>query len=104
VRLWRSLDRCVAYLRDELGIAQIAGVDARRHRAGVGATKRPDRSVALRRAHAAAEYDAWFREQVAIGLAQAERGEVVDHAQVVEDSRLQRERLLAATAARSVKR
>jgi hypothetical protein len=104
VRLWRSLDRCVAYLKDELGIAVIDGIDARRYEPGVGGAKRPDRARALRRAHAAAEYDAWFREQVALGVAQADRGEVVDHAVIVEDSRRQRERLLAAAKARAAQR
>ncbi|WP_066457768.1 antitoxin PaaA2 family protein [Castellaniella caeni] len=30
----------------------------------VTVTKRPDRSAALKRAHEAAAYDAWFRDQV----------------------------------------
>ncbi|KEY59257.1 hypothetical protein [Serratia sp. DD3] len=63
VRLFKRLETLVNYLKD-IGIVRF-DVDASnftperlpRH-------ARPDRSIALKRAHEAAAYDAWFREQV----------------------------------------
>ena len=64
-RLWRSLDRCVAYLKAELDIARIDAVDARSHQAQAQAQRgRGDTAERMRRTHQAAAYDAWFREQV----------------------------------------
>ncbi len=64
-RLWRSLDRCVAYLKAELDISRIDLVDARSHRADAPAQRgRSDTAERMRRTHQAAAYDAWFREQV----------------------------------------
>jgi hypothetical protein len=63
LRLFRRLETLVSYLKG-IGIARFdvdaAGYDpdAPRH------TRRPDRAEALKRAHEAAAYDAWFREQV----------------------------------------
>lgn len=68
VRVWRSLDRCVDYLKTELGIAQVDALDARKFARGAGATQRPDRSVALRRAHQASAYDAWLRAEIAASI------------------------------------
>ncbi len=62
-RLWRSLDRCVAYLKAELDIARIDAVDARSHQAQAQ-RGRSDTAERMRRTHQAAAYDAWFREQV----------------------------------------
>ena len=71
-RLWRSLDRCVDYLRKELNIARFELLDATHFSvAAEGGTPRADASKRLRDAHAAAGHDKWFREQVALGLAQA---------------------------------
>lgn len=64
-RQWISLDRCVKYLKQELGVARFNLLDATRHRAApAGQGARSDAADRLRRAHAAAEYDQWFREQV----------------------------------------
>ncbi len=64
-RLWRSLDRCVAYLRAELDITRIELVDARLHQADAPAQRgRSDTAERMRRTHQAAAYDTWFREQV----------------------------------------
>jgi predicted transcriptional regulator len=54
--------------------------------------------------HAPSAFDHWFAEQVARGLENADRGRVAPHETVVEDSHRQRERLLAAAAARAAKR
>lgn len=64
-RLWRSLDRCVAYLKAELDITRIDLVDARQYQADAPTQRgRGDTSERMRRTHQAAAYDAWFRAQV----------------------------------------
>lgn len=82
-RSWASLDTCVRYLRDELGIVQIeldasgsggSGAGNHSHR------RRPDTSERMKRAHEAATYDAWFRSQVQEAL--NESGQGIPHEQV----------------------
>ena len=64
-RQWISLDRCVKYLKQELGVARFNLLDATGHRAApAGERARGDASDRLRRAHAAAQHDEWFRKQV----------------------------------------
>lgn len=72
-RVWRSLDRCVDYLRKELHISRFELLDATNFSdiALVGKS-RGDASERLRNAHEAAAHDKWFREQVEIGLAEAD--------------------------------
>lgn len=63
VRLFRKLETLVSYLK-ALGIARF-DVDAANYEMNTAtAPRRPDRSEALKRAHEAAAYDTWFREQV----------------------------------------
>ncbi len=63
VRLFRKLETLVSYLR-AIGIARF-DVDAANYDTNTAtASRRPDRSEALKRAHEAAAYDAWFRDQV----------------------------------------
>lgn len=69
VRVWRSLDRCVDYLKTELGIVQIGALDASGFTRGIGRQRRPDRAQALQQAHKAAAYDAWLRTEVAASIA-----------------------------------
>ena len=72
-RLWRSLDTCVDYLKKELHIVRIDLVVAIQHSAANLAGKsRPDAAERMRNAFAAAEHDRWFREQVEIGLKEAD--------------------------------
>ena len=59
-RLFKKMDTLIGYLKD-VGIAQF-DVDATLYQPE--SYSRPDRSVALRRTHAAASHDKWFREQV----------------------------------------
>ena len=67
VRLFRRFETMVSYLKG-LGIARF-DVDAAEYDPDpLQSTRRPDRAEALRRAHAAAAYDAWFREQVQASL------------------------------------
>ena len=63
VRLFKKLETLVSYLHD-LGIDHFE-VDSSIWDARQTATyQRPDRAQALKRAHEAAAYDAWFSEQV----------------------------------------
>ena len=63
VRLFRKFETLVSYLK-EIGIARF-DVDAANYDTDTAtATRRPDRADALKRAHEAAAYDTWFREQV----------------------------------------
>ena len=68
IRLFKKMETLVSYLRD-VGISQF-DVGARDYAAEPA--KRPDRADALKRAHEAAEHDRWFREQVQIGLREAD--------------------------------
>ncbi|MFP3543501.1 hypothetical protein SB748_08465 [Rhizobium sp. SIMBA_035] len=68
VRLFKRMETLVSYLKD-VGISQFE-VDAADYAAE--SSKRPDRADALKRAHEAAEHDRWFREQVGIGLREAD--------------------------------
>ncbi len=62
-RLFRRLETLVSYLKT-LGITEFY-VDSKNHEPIINeARKRPDRAIALKRAHEAATYDAWFREEV----------------------------------------
>ena len=86
-RLWRSLDRCVAYLKAELDISRIDSVDARSHQAQAQRV-RSDTAERMRRTHQAAAYDAWFREQVL--AAQADPRPVVANANAKQRFALRR--------------
>lgn len=63
IRKKLKLETLVSYLKD-VGIAQF-DVDASNYSPeSQNRNTRPDRSAALKRAHEAVAYDAWFREQV----------------------------------------
>jgi hypothetical protein len=71
VRVFRRMETLVSYLK-EIGIQRF-DVDAAEYEAEGGRShSRPDRAEALRRAHEAAAHDRWFREQVALGLREAD--------------------------------
>ena len=77
-RTWRSLDRAVAYLKDELHIARFDLLDATNHSKAellVGKS-RVDASERLRQAHEAAGHDKWFRGQVELALKDADAPDV----------------------------
>lgn len=64
-RTWRSLDTCMAYLREELKIVRVDGLDASNYSgAAVTRARRPDTAARMKAAHDAAAYDKWFRAQV----------------------------------------
>ena len=71
VRVFKKLETLVSYLK-EIGISRF-DVDAVNFDPQTVSTySRPDASKALKRAHAAAAHDKWFREQVAQALKEAE--------------------------------
>ena len=64
-RTWRNLDNLIEYLRTELHIVRIDGLDGSNHSvASIHSKKRADSSARMKAAHDAAAYDKWFREQV----------------------------------------
>ena len=77
LRLFRKLETVMLYLKG-LGISNF-DVDASAYDAEIAKThhKRPDRAEALKRAHEAAEHDAWFREQVQLALDEADKPDAV---------------------------
>ena len=100
VRLFRKFETLVGYLKD-LGIVRY-DVDAINFdSSAVVVARRPDRSAALKSAHKAAAHEKWFREQVEIGLAEADAPTTafVAHADVKATWALRRAALLQAAAA-----
>ena len=65
-RTWRSLDSCVQYLRDELKIIKVDGIDASNYSAeAVHPTQRGKAAAErLRAAHEAAAYKQWLAREV----------------------------------------
>jgi hypothetical protein len=98
-RLWRNLNSAAAYVRDDLGVARFE-VDTVGHQPDAAARRRPDQAAALRRMHAAAEHDAWFRAEVGKAIAEADAPDAiwVPHEEVEEDMRRQRAAIEARLA------
>lgn len=72
-RIWRSLDRCIDYLRSELSIVRVDSLDASQYCAeGNGVTSREDTAERMRRTHEAAAHDKWFRTQVEQAIVEAD--------------------------------
>lgn len=71
VRLFKRMETLVSYLK-AVGISRFE-VDAANYTPEGGKDhSRPDRAEALRRAHEAAAYDNWFREQVGEAIREAD--------------------------------
>lgn len=72
-RVWRSLDTCMAFLKDELHIARVDTVDATHHTdAAVPGVSRPDSAKRMREAFQASAYTKWLTDKVndsRVGLA-----------------------------------
>ena len=72
-RKWRSLDTLTDYLRKDLSITRIDGIDATHHSStDAHQSARPDAAARMKRAHKAAAYDAWFRAEVEAGIKEAD--------------------------------
>jgi hypothetical protein len=98
VRVFKRLETLVRYLKG-LGISRF-DVDADDFDPQTVVTyKRPDASAALKRAHEAAVHDKWFREQVALGIKEADdpATQWVPHEVVKADMARQRVALRART-------
>ena len=88
-RTWRSLDRCVDYLKNELHLARFDLLDATLHSDVDAAGKsRGDAAERMRQTHQAAAYDKWFRSEVAQGIQEADDPATpwVDNDAVMADS------------------
>jgi len=74
-RTWRSLDSCIEYLRKELRIVRIEGIDASNYSQGDETRKlRRDASERMKQAHEAAAYVAWLNKKVSASRAGLEDG------------------------------
>jgi hypothetical protein len=71
VRLFKKLETLVGYLK-EVGITRFDVDAASYDPATIKTVTRADTSAALKNAHQAAAYDAWFRAQVEQGLTEAD--------------------------------
>ena len=88
-RTWRSLDRCVDYLKNELHLARFDLLDATLHsEVGAAGKSRGDAAERMRQTHQAAAYDKWFRSEVAQGIQEADDPATlwVDNDAVMADS------------------
>ena len=65
VRMWRSLDSCMAYVRSELGIVRLDGLDASNFSVeGLHERKRDDMAARMKSTHEAAAYDKWLKAEI----------------------------------------
>lgn len=64
-RTWSSLDSCMQYLRDELQIIKVDGIDASNYSAAaIHRKRRQDAAERMRAAHEAAAYREWLASEV----------------------------------------
>lgn len=64
-RLWKSLDRCVDYLKSELHIARFETLDATQFSAApMAGNTRNKAGERMRLAHEAAAYDKWLKAEI----------------------------------------
>jgi len=72
-RTWRSLDRCVDYVKNELHLSRFDLLDATLHSDVLAPGKpRSDAAERMRQTHQAAAYDKWLRAEVAQGIQEAD--------------------------------
>ncbi|MDD5365959.1 MAG: hypothetical protein PHR30_11510 [Gallionellaceae bacterium] len=83
-RTWSSLDTCMQYLRDELHIVRLDGIDASNYSAAADHRKRQDASERMRAAHEAAAYKDWLAGEVDAAIQGP--GESISHAAVMADA------------------
>lgn len=63
-RTWRSLDSCVEYLRSELHIVRIDGIDASNYSVSAGQRTREDAAARMKAAHEALSHAEWLQQKV----------------------------------------
>lgn len=90
IRIFARLETLVNYLRN-IGILQF-NVNASGYNPVSNRPGRPDASRRLKQAFTAAEHDTWFREQVIIGVAEADNPttRMISNVEVAEISRQRR--------------
>ena len=71
-RVFKKLETLVGYLKD-IGIHHFEVDAAGYDRSSVTTYKRPDASAAMKKAHAAAAHDKWFREHVEQAIVEADK-------------------------------
>lgn len=72
-RMWRSLDTCMDYLKNELHISRVDLVDASNHSdVPLTGRSRPDAAKRMRGAFEAAAHDEWFRAEITQALQEAD--------------------------------
>lgn len=71
VRAWRKLDTLAKYITKDLGIPRFE-TDGSDYDPTHKSLKRPDSSAVLKKAHAAAAHDQWFRNQVEDAVSEAD--------------------------------
>jgi hypothetical protein len=68
-RLWKSLDRCVEYLKSELRIARFELLDATKFSpVSAGNNDKNKAGERMRQAHEAAAYDKWLKAEIQIAI------------------------------------
>lgn len=84
-RTWSSLDSCMQYLRDELKIVKVDGIDASNYSAAtVHSRRRKDAAERMRAAHEAAAYRKWLADEVQEAIDDPRPN--VAHAQVMAEA------------------
>ncbi|HLV28088.1 MAG TPA: hypothetical protein VKY60_03070 [Burkholderiaceae bacterium] len=96
-RIWRSLDTCIQYLRNELRITRVEMLDASNYsEEGNARARRDDAAERMRRAHEAAAHDAWVRAQVEAALDDSSpslsHDQVMQEAQAIIDKALEKKK------------
>ncbi|MGS0742508.1 hypothetical protein ACVBEF_11830 [Glaciimonas sp. GG7] len=72
-RLWKSLDRCVEYLKTELHIARFNMLDSTDFSsAPMSGNSKNKAAERMRNAHEAAAYDKWFRAEIEDAIKEAD--------------------------------
>jgi hypothetical protein len=84
-RTWSSLDSCMQYLRDELQIVKVDGIDASNYSAAVvHRRRRQDAAERMKAAHEAAAYRKWLASEVQEAIDDPRPN--VSHAQVMAEA------------------
>lgn len=93
-RTWKSLDRCVDYLKKELHLERFELLDATNYSdIDLAGNSRNDASARMKLTHQAAAYDKWFRAEVQQGLREADAPDTqwVSNEKVMAESAERRE-------------